>query len=110
MLQYTHSETGGHGAAIIGGYVYRGYLSPCHYGKYVYADQANGVYVAVKHNATSGWSKNRVGLGCSNSSPLTCALKNTINSLVEDNVGNVYFLTGNVCTLSKIYKLLTHVL
>lgn len=95
IFEYSRSFTGSHGACVIGGYIYRGSLSECHYGRYIFADQVNGPMIA--ENSTGVWKFRKAAYACSSTSPYpTCNQIFNINSFTEDNQGNVYLLGDNV--------------
>jgi len=97
-LEYSHSFTASHGACVIGGYVYRGPSSVCHYGRYIFADQTNGLLLGTKDNGV--WSMKRIKGACATNSPFTCDNLNSITSFTEDTQGNVYVLGST--SLSRV--------
>ncbi|MCX7063673.1 MAG: PQQ-dependent sugar dehydrogenase, partial [Proteobacteria bacterium] len=82
VYQYDHSL----GAAIIGGYVYRGSRFASLFGRYLYTDYASGTVWAIDTNGQ-------------NNTVLTTASSPT--SLGEDNAGELYVVSQN----GRLYQL-----
>ncbi len=92
IAEYSHSE----GAAVIGGYVYRGSTFPALQGAYVFGDLRAGKIWALEQESSGNWD--RVSL-------ITMNL--LISSFGQDSVGEVYVLdfgTGEVLKIVPVPK------
>ncbi|XP_078484437.1 HHIP-like protein 1 [Ciona intestinalis] len=85
------------GRSITGGYVYRGCDSPNLNGLYIFADWFNGRLFYLREQ-TNGWISRNICMGGDDycvGNGLTGSYFRFISSFVEDEKGEVYFLTTN---------------
>ena len=82
IFAYTHDT----GNSVIGGYVYRGNKKSFYYGKYIFADWSGKLFYLSLEK--SNWINGNIKIVNKDKYPWKF-----INSLGEDNTGNLYILT-----------------
>jgi glucose/arabinose dehydrogenase len=94
ITEYEHTE----GNCVIGGYVYRGFVSKAWQGHYLFGDWTGKVFVLIPNDSGTVWNRKVV------------ALKNAakdfyINSFGQDERGELYILGQNSIGPTKAGKL-----
>lgn len=99
ILEYSHEQTDGDSACVIGGHIYRGPKDSCLYGTYIFGDETlmnKNAFLFARENQTSGeWVFQEGSWICGTPRCQSTTSLPRFASFGEDSFGNLYFLAND---------------